>query len=243
VNKIIEITNLNFSYGNQKVLDNINITVEKNDFIGIIGPNGGGKTTLIKLILRILKPDSGEIIVVSKSPTDKPYKIGYVPQYYNLKKDFPITASEILMMGLSSSASFFPWESKKSNNFDKVVDSLLLETFLEKKFGELSGGEQQRILIGRAVISNPEILILDEPTSSVDSSIEENIYLLLKEYNSDMTILLVSHDIAYISSYINKVACINKNLTCHGIDEISHDKIIDEVYHGHVSAIKHKCGL
>ncbi|MBU2492909.1 MAG: ABC transporter ATP-binding protein [Bacteroidetes bacterium] len=244
MNPVIKLENVSFAYNTNYILENINLNVEQNDFLGIIGPNGGGKTTLLKLIMGFIKPDKGKVEVFGKSSGKSNSRIGYVPQFNQTDKQFPIKAFDVVTMGLGHSKSFLPWNKK--SDFGKVteaMDFVSITDIADNTFGELSGGQQQRCLIARALVSNPGILILDEPTASVDSTVEVDIYKLLKKLNNDMTILLVSHDVGFISSYINKIACVNKEISVHGRDEISFDKISHEAYHGDFSMIQHKCNL
>lgn len=244
--KVIEIKDLNFAYNDQNILEKINLVIEECDYIGIVGPNGGGKTTLLKLISGLLKPKSGSIKVLGMEPEKVKSKIGYVPQFGQMEKDFPIKASDVVAMGNFNSKSFFPW--KKKNEVDKVknvMEKLEIFKLKDQLFDELSGGQKQRCLIARALISKPEIILLDEPTASVDSSVEKDIFELLKEINKDKTIILVSHDIGFISSYVNKIACINKSLECHNANEVVIDDshTIKNAYSNEVDIIKHRCGL
>ena len=241
---VIKIQYLSFAYNSNYILENINLTVEKNDFVGIIGPNGGGKTTLLKLIIGFITPQKGSVEVLGNAPEKSISKIGYVPQFNQTDKQFPIKTIDVVTMGLSNSKSFFPWnKAEELNNVFEAMEFVKVSELSHKPFGELSGGQQQRCLIARSLVSKPEILILDEPTASVDSNVELDIYELLKKLNKEMTILLVSHDVGFISSYINKVACVNKEISLHKKEEISFDKISHEAYHGDFSMISHKCNL
>lgn len=240
----IEIKDLYFSFASEIILDNINFTVNENDFIGIIGPNGGGKTTLLKIILGILKPQKGKITLLGIDSVKNRKEVAYVPQYNETDNQFPISVFDVVAMGLRENNKYFPWVNKKLlKNIKKAMDRTNISNLSTKKFGELSGGQKQRTLIARAIVSNPKILLLDEPTASVDMNVEMDIYELLKELNQQMTILLVSHDVGFISKYINKIACINKQLSCHDKNEISFDQINHEAYHGNFSMIQHKCNL
>lgn len=241
---VIEIENLDFSYNNDiNVLENINIKVSEKDFVGIIGPNGGGKTTLLKLMLGLLKPVKGRIKVLGTTPQKTTNKIGYVPQYNTTDKLFPINALDVVLMGLADSNSFLPWFSKKQlDRADEVMELVHIQDLRKKTFGELSGGQKQRCLIARAIASSPGILFLDEPTASVDSKVESNIYELLKELNKEVTIVLVSHDLGFVSTYVNKVACVNKKLAFHKTADINSQEI-NKIYNAEMSMIQHQCGL
>jgi len=241
---VIQIKNLDFSYNNDiNVLENINIEVSEKDFVGIIGPNGGGKTTLLKLMLGLLKPTKGNIEVLGTTPKKTTNKIGYVPQYNTTDKFFPITALDVVLMGLTDSNSYLPWFSKKQiTRAEEVMENIHIKNLRKKTFGELSGGQKQRCLIARAIASSPSILFLDEPTASIDSKVESNIYELLKELNKEITVVLVSHDLGFVSAYVNKVACVNRKLAFHNTADIN-SQDINKIYNAEMSMIKHQCGL
>lgn len=239
---IIDVNNVFFSYDDANVLENINFQVFDKDFVGIIGPNGGGKTTLIKLILGYLSPNQGEIKIFNNTPFLSRDKIGYVPQYLSYEKTFPISSLELVLMGSFSKSSFSPRINKeKINDAYATMSKLKIDHLANNAYSELSGGQKQRCLIARALINKPAILILDEPTSSVDMSVEKDIYDILHELNKDITILLISHDVSFISNYINKVICINKSMSINDVNNI--DKVINEDYNKNSSQIIHKCGL
>ncbi len=218
---ILEINNLSFSYGKDKVLENINLTVENKDFLAIIGPNGGGKSTLLKLILGINKSKNNSIKIHNNNTINDISTIGYVPQNTNVNISFPIKVLEVVMMGHLSKKNYWKFgytDIEKScalNSLKKVG----MEEFANNKISSLSGGQRQRVMIARALCNHPTILILDEPTASIDVKGQKQIYDLLKELNKTITIIVVSHDISVILSYASKVAHINKTLTFHDITE------------------------
>lgn len=241
---VIKIDSLDFSYTNTaNVLEDINLEILEKDFVGIIGPNGGGKTTLLKLMLGLLKPSKGSIEILGTTPQKSTNRIGYVPQFNTTDNLFPINSLNVVLMGLTDSNSFLPWFSKKQiNRALEVMADVGIEDLSKKSFGELSGGQKQRCLIARAIASSPSILFLDEPTASVDSKVESSIYELLKVLNKDITIVLVSHDLGFVSAYVNKVACVNKKLAMHKTTDIN-AKDINKIYNAEMSMIKHECGL
>ena len=207
---MITLKNVTFKYKNEIILDNINLEIEKNDYIAIIGPNGGGKTTLIKLILSLLKPTSGEIILNTK-------KIGYVPQYTNFSLDIPITILDVVLQGRLSKYKFFYTKEDKEIAKQKLKLVNMLE-YKDKKISNLSGGERQRVLIARALASNPDVLILDEPTSAIDIKGQKEIYKILKELK--MTKIIISHDINILLEGVNKVAFVSKTLVLHNTPDL-----------------------
>ncbi len=244
MNAQIEISNLSFAYDKQQVLENINLDILPKDFVGIVGPNGGGKTTLLKLMLGLISPQNGKISILGKNPLEARNKIGYVPQYSEIDKSFPISVFEVVGSGLCNKNSLFPWFKKENTKrIFEILDKMQILSLSKVPFGELSGGQKQRCLIARALVSAPLILFLDEPTASVDSKVESDFYSLLKELNKDMTIVLVSHDIAFISTFVNKIACVNKNLVCHHSHEITGETLLHDLYKTNISSIHHNCGL
>lgn len=243
MDKVICIDKVNFSYDSVMVLENVNLDIYKGDFLGIIGPNGGGKTTLVRLILGFLKPLSGSIKVFGKSPQDARHMIGYLPQAMESDRDFPISVMEMVLMGrLRWKIGFKTFSPEDYRIAREVMEKMGIADLANQRFGNLSGGQKQRVLIARALACKPQILILDEPTANLDSRIEKDVYDLLKELNKDITIILVSHDIAFISHYISKVACVNRRLVCESADAISHD-IIEGTYAIATRMLKHQCEL
>ncbi len=221
--KAIEIKDLSFSYDKQVVLENINLTVNQNDFLAIIGPNGGGKSTLLKLILGINNITRGSIKILEEDHLLNLTKIGYVPQNTNINIDFPITVHEVVLMGHSqeNSKTFFNFGYNKKQKMCAMnsLKKVGMEKFASKRIGSLSGGQRQRVMIARALCSaKTEILLLDEPTASIDVQGQKQIYELLKELNKTITVIVVSHDISVILGFASKVAHINKKLSFHDID-------------------------
>ena len=196
---LIEIQHLNAGYDGRTVLRDVDLTVYDRDFLGIIGPNGGGKTTLIRCILGLLKPQSGTIAFHPQKDKQAPLAIGYLPQYASIDRKFPITVQEVILSGLSSrkglSARYSADERERAAS---VIARMGLEDMEQKAIGALSGGQLQRALLGRAIVSDPEVVILDEPATSLDRRFEARLYELLAEINRDCAIILVSHDIGTV---------------------------------------------
>jgi zinc transport system ATP-binding protein len=226
---LLKIKGVSFSYSKEKVLKNITFSVQKGEFVAIIGPNGGGKSTLVKLIMGELKPDSGEIKLFGEEPKDVASRVGYVPQNTDVNLNFPIRVIDVVMMGnlnkhnthrtlLDRVLPFRYSEGEKRCAFS-TLEKVGMEEFLYRNIGELSGGQRQRVMIARALCSHPEILILDEPTSSIDIEGQKQIFSLLKELNQEITILVVSHDIATIANYSNKIIYINRESFYHDLSE------------------------
>ncbi len=237
--ELVKLTNLCFSYNGIPILHNINLTISQQDFLGIIGPNGSGKTTLLKIILGLLKPNEGEVKVFNTTPVRGRKNIGYVPQTRHFDKDFPINVFDVVLMGLLSKTGVI----KKYSKSDKILaqeklDIVGMLDFKHKQIGELSEGQKQRVYIARALISNPKLLLLDEPTASIDPCMQEGIYELLDNFKKDMAVVLVSHDIGVISRYVTKVACLNVELFFHDKKEIKAEDF-EKIYKCPVDMIAH----
>ena len=221
-NTILEVDNLYFSYNKDLVLKDISFKLEEKDFFAITGPNGGGKSTLIKLILGLLTPNRGELKF--KNGFNKPLDIGYVPQNTNINLNFPISVLDVVMMGNGAkhnslkrifNIGYSNFEIECAKNSLKKVG---MDKFINNKISNLSGGQRQRVMIARAICSHPKLLILDEPTSNIDVNGQKEIYKLLKDLNKDITILVVTHDLTVISNYANKVLYVNQEGYLHTLD-------------------------
>ena len=220
--KIINIENLSFSYNQDIVLKDINLSVYEKDFLAIIGPNGGGKSTLLKLLIGLNKLKYGTIKVFDKNPSINLSTIGYVPQNTNINIDFPIKVIEIVLMGhVGSKRPIFGYGKDERLCAMGALTQVGMADFYDYKIGSLSGGQRQRVMIARALCAHPKILLLDEPTSSIDIDGQKQIYNLLKELNQYITIVVVSHDISVILGYASKVAHINKKISYHDISSQS----------------------
>ena len=223
---IVEIKNVDFSYNGENVLRNVSLTINQNDFIAMIGPNGGGKTTLLKLMLGLLKPDKGDIRILGRSTQKASSFIGYVPQDVHLNQTFPITAIDIVLMGKLDPKK--RWAKKSVTNRQEAMstlDRLEMAMHAEKRIGELSGGQRQRVFIARALVTQPKLLLLDEPTASIDTKGQADFFRLLKELNAEIAILVVSHDLLVVSRYVKSVACVNRELHYHNQAEITGDML------------------
>ena len=209
----IKLEDVCFAYKNKVVLENINLSVKDGDYLAILGANGGGKTTLLKIILGLLKPIKGKVSIMGQEPKKGLKFIGYVPQDSTINKGFPLTVIDAVLMGLENK-NFFSIKYKKEDIklASEALEKVDMITYKSKKMDELSGGQRQRVYLARALISKPKILLLDEPTSSVDPHGTFCFLRFLEELSSTVTILLVSHDLSIVSSRITSLACINKYL-------------------------------
>ena len=245
MNPVIDIQELSFSYGTRPTLSDIDLQVSEGEFLVIVGPNAGGKSTLLKLILGLLEPQSGNVKVLGRSPASASRLLGYVPQYPSFPRDFPITVEQVVQLGrLGKRDSRWQalWPGRFSGDDREAVQRALAEVeagdLAKRKIDSLSGGQLQRVLLARALVGEPRILILDEPTANIDQRLEGEIFDLLKAINARMTILVVSHDVAFISRYVSRVACVNRTLVCHQTEAID-GAVIRELYGEDVRMIAH----
>jgi zinc transport system ATP-binding protein len=220
--KLLEIKDLSVAYDNNVVLEKVSLDILPNDFIGVIGPNGGGKTTLIKAILGLLKPVSGEIkLNISKK------NMGYLPQVNQIDKRFPISVFDVVRSGKAETALFSSFHANKAEK--EKAEALLQEMGImgirNKAIGELSGGQMQRVFLCRALMNEPELLLLDEPSTYVDNNFEGELYLKLKELNNRMAILLISHDVGTVSFFVKTIACVNRGLHYHPSNVITEEQL------------------
>ena len=224
--KILGIESVYAGYNSEVVLKNVSLEVFDDDFIGIIGPNGGGKTTLLNVILGLIKPFKGSVEFFDDFKTDRNNRIGYLPQINKIDKKFPITVSEVVLSGLIYGSGVFTRYTKSDRK--KAVETLEkigICNIKNTSIGELSGGQMQKVLLARALVSSPRLLILDEPNTFVDNQFEGELYEILKELNKEMAIIIVSHDVGTISSYIKTIACVNRSLHYHKSNKISEEQL------------------
>ena len=222
--KLIDIDHVTAAYGNKTVLRDISLTIWKDDFLGIIGPNGGGKTTLLKVILGLLPPVSGVIRFYEDGRIVPSLRIGYLPQLNNIDKKFPISVREVVTSGLASEKPLFrSYSASQKQRVEEVLGKMGLEDLANRAIGELSGGQLQRVLLGRSIVSRPQVLILDEPNSYVDKRFESHFYNLLDEINKESAVILVSHDIGTVLAMVKNIACVNETLHYHPGADVSEE--------------------
>ncbi len=228
---IVDITDLCFSYSGKEVLHGIDMVVEEGDFIAVVGPNGGGKTTLLKLVIGLLKPTRGTVRLTGRRAGKQALEIGYVPQQIDHNLSFPATALDVVIMGKHLPRNRLSLGRAAEDREDGLaaLEKMGIGGLAGRKISDLSGGQRQRVLIARALVTEPELLVLDEPTASIDSRGQTDFYQLLQELNKDLTILMVSHDLLAVSTYAKSVACVNKRLHYHKMFESS-GELLDAVY-------------
>ncbi len=237
----VKLSKVNFSYNSLSVLEEVSFELEPNDFVAIVGPNGGGKTTLVKLILGELQAQSGEVTVLGGNPQIMCQRIGYVPQFSSHNKQYPISVFDVVLSGAVKANSILPFYSKlEKQKANSLLKQMKIADLKNNQVNELSGGQMQRMLIARAMMTDPDILILDEPTASVDIAMEQDIFELLHELNSDKTILVISHNVSFVSKYANKIICLNRKLVMHNTSDVTSDSHESEL---NQTEIIHHCQL
>ena len=235
----VKFENVTFAYDRSPVLENVTFSVAAGEFFGLIGPNAAGKSTLLKLVLGLLDPQRGQVQVLGSLPRLARQRIGYVPQFPTFTRNFPISVLQMVLLGrLGMGRTAGPFNAEDRALAGKALRAVEIESLGNTPIGELSGGQLQRALIARALVCEPELLILDEPTANIDVRAEEDIFALLRGYSAHMTIIVVSHDIAFISGYVDRVGCLNRTLVCHATGEIS-GRTIEELYGAPVRRILH----
>ena len=223
---IIEIEHLSAGYENKQVLDDVNLTVYQDDYLGIIGPNGGGKTTLMRLILGLKEPSNGNIRYFKQGKEVKGITMGYLPQYNALDRQFPISVYEVVLSGLSKTKGLFSRYTKEQHQ--QVLDTLerlQLTELKDSHIGALSGGQLQRVLLARAIVSKPDVVILDEPNTYIDRRFQKQMYEMLEQINKDCAIIIVSHDIAEVLNNVKHIACVNHHLHYHATADMPREKL------------------
>jgi zinc transport system ATP-binding protein len=248
---LIDIRHLTVGYEDNIILSDVSLTIHDKDFIGVIGPNGGGKTTLLKAILGLLPPFRGEVVFHDCMTEGNHHRIGYLPQINNIDRKFPISVSEVVKSGLMSKKRIIKKYAQKDLEYaGELMNEMGIYEIRNKAIGELSGGQIQRTLLCRALVNQPKLLVLDEPNTYVDNRFERELYEKLRRFNENIAILLVSHDIGTISTYVKSIACVNHSLHYHPgnkitpelmeayecpIQIITHGKIPHTVLHQHES--------
>ena len=222
---LFEMHSLSASYGANMVLQDVDLRVNENDFIGVIGPNGGGKTTLLKIILGLLKPAKGKMVFNNELLNGN--SIGYLPQMSTGDINYPVSVTDIILSGLMIRKGIISRMSSSDKTRAKtVIEELGLSEMAKSTLNELSGGQMQRVFLGRAIIGNPRLLLLDEPGNFVDTTFENDFYEKLRDLNKRMAILMVSHDVGTISSHIKSFACVNRSLHYHPSHEITNEDLL-----------------
>ncbi len=236
---LIQVRGVTFGYGREVVLDHVDLNVGQRDFLAIIGPNGGGKTTLLKVILGLVRPWSGEVIFRLSSGGDPRGRLGYVPQFSTFDKDFPLRLGDMVLMGRLGRRNLLrPYGRADRAAAEEALERLNLKPLARAHVTEVSGGQLQRALIARALVSAPDVLFLDEPTASIDAESRETLRGLLADLNHTIPIVVVTHDVTSFAPMVSRIACINRRLFYHGDPDLSRE-VMEEVYGCPVELVTH----
>jgi zinc transport system ATP-binding protein len=236
---ILELNDISVNYGEVTALEDVSLSVSEHDFLGIIGPNGGGKSTLLKVVLGLIRPQRGVVSVFGQSPQQARSRVGYVSQRSVFDRDFPASVWDVVLMGRYSRAGIVRrYDGRDRAEAETALTRVGMLEHRGKQIGRLSGGQQQRVFVARALVAEPELLLLDEPTASIDSTMQSEFYELLEELKDTLTIVMVSHDIGAVSVHVDKIACLNRRMYYHGSKEITPD-ILEATYQCPVQLIAH----
>lgn len=238
-NPVIVIENVSFSYNDEPVLEDVNLTISAREFVWIVGPNGGGKTTLVKIVLGLLRPRRGKVTVFGASASASRRRIGYMPQHAQLDLRFPVTVMDVALMGrLTSGIRPGPYSGEDRDSAGRALELTGLAVTANRPLGELSGGQHRRLLIARALACEPELLLLDEPTANLDRRVERELYELLRKLNEHLTIVMVSHDPAFVSDFVKQVVCVNHTVAVHPTSEMERLGM-EEIFGPEIRLVRH----
>lgn len=237
VSKVVEISSVSKKFGRLSVLHDINLSINEKDLMAIIGPNGGGKSTLLKIIMGILTPDTGEVRVFGREPKKSRGLIGYLPQHVAFDPDFPINVFDTVLSGRYHGL-FKGYSKRDQQAVEKALKDVGIYKLRDRQISEISGGQMQRVFIARSIVREPKLLLMDEPMASIDPEMQNSFYELLSRLKDKMTIILISHDVGAVSAHVDKIACLNRKLFYHGPVEGS-AKGLEEVYKCPLELISH----
>lgn len=239
----VQLEQVSFAYTSPQVLTEVSVRIGCGDLACMVGPNGGGKTTLLKLMLGLIQPDAGRVRVFGQAPESVRPRIGYMPQATRLDPRFPVTVLDVVLMGrLGRSTRFGRYGKSDRAAAWEALDWVGLTDLAGQSLSILSGGQKQRVLIARALACGPELLLLDEPTANLDARAEDELYSLLQRLNRSMTIVLVSHDVGFVTGFVKTVICVNRTVAVHATEEVTGD-VIAEMYGRDVRMVRHDhCG-
>nr|WP_320049912.1 ABC transporter ATP-binding protein [uncultured Desulfuromonas sp.] len=235
----ITLDNVSFSYDDRPILKNVNLTIDDSDFLGIVGPNGGGKSTLLKLILGLLAPDEGKIRIFGQTPEQARTRLGYVPQFATFDSAFPISVKDTVLQGrLGKTRALLGYSRQDQQIAEQAMREADILDLRRHPMTALSGGQRQRVLIARALACQPDVLLLDEPTANIDPHHGDNFFDLLHRLHERIAIVLISHDVGFISRSVTRVACLNRTLVCHSTSPVDSESI-KHLYTNPVSMVHH----
>ena len=236
---VVTVSDVTFSYDGVPVLEDVRFTIPESAFVSIVGPNGGGKTTLLKLMLGLLEPSRGTLEVLGTSPARARTRIGYMPQHVQLDPQFPVSVLDVVLMGrMGKGTGWGPYSRHDRAVALDALRKLEMEDLEDRPFMALSGGQRQRVLIARALACEPEMLLLDEPTANVDPAAETGLFELLHEMSKTITVVVVSHDLGFVSHYVQAVVCVNRRVMVHPTSSVT-GEVIRDLYLSDVCMVRH----
>ncbi len=235
----VDIRGVWFSYDSATVLQNVNLSIEAGQKVCMVGPNGGGKTTLVKLILGLLRPDQGQVRIFGRPPASQRARIGYAPQHVAFDPKFPVSVTDVVLMGRIGQTSLLgPYRREDHVAADEALQAVDLAGLARRAFSDLSGGQRQRVLIARAIVSRPDLLILDEPTANLDIGVEADFHELLAHLSEKLTLVMVSHDVGFVSQLVGKVVCVNQAVAVHPTTELT-GALMNDLYGHDLMLVRH----
>jgi len=234
----IYLKDVSFSYNGITVLEKVSFSVKDGEFVSVVGPNGGGKTTLLKIIIGLLKPDSGKVKIFGNSPEKARFLLGYMPQHIFFDPYFPVTVMEVVLMGCLDRVWGGPYTKQNKMAALEALEKVSMLSIARRPFYRLSGGQRQRVLLARAIVNKPEILLLDEPTANMDIEVEKKLYEILSDLKKEMTILVATHDLGFISPLAETCICVNRLVKLHPTCSIN-GKLIMEMYGSDLKMVRH----
>jgi len=236
---MVEMRGVSFRRPWGPVLENVDLAVMYGDFASVVGPNGGGKTTLLKLMLGLMRPSRGQVLVMGRPPSQVRGRVGYLPQAVFSDPRFPVRVMDVVMMGRLAPGAGWGRPNRQDRAMAReALSQVELDALADRPFDQLSGGQRQRVLMARALATKPELLLLDEPAASLDMAVERELYELLRKLNQEITIVVVSHDLAFVSPYVNKVICVNRQAVIHPTSDVT-PELVSAVFGRHVSLVRH----
>ncbi|MDQ7781978.1 MAG: ATP-binding cassette domain-containing protein [Desulfomonilaceae bacterium] len=235
----IVLENVSFSYNRHPVIEDASLALHEHQVAAVVGPNGGGKTTLLKLVLGLLTPSRGSVRVLDRSAGEARSLVGYMPQHAHLDPKFPIRVTDVVLMGrIGHSLPFWSYSRLDKAVAERLLRDLHMWEYRNTHFSELSGGQRQRVLIARALATEPELLLLDEPTAGLDFAFEAEFSEMLKRLSEHLTVVLVSHDLGFVAKYVNTVVCVNRKVVVHPTADIT-GSVVDELYGESMKLVRH----
>ena len=236
---VVLLDHVSFAYNGQSIIEDACLTIREQEFLCMVGPNGGGKTTLLRLMLGLLAPQSGRLEVFGTTPEAARPKVGYMPQEAQLDPQFPVSVLDVVLMGrLSAGLQIGPYRRRDREIAQQALEEVSLGNATRRALTDLSGGQRQRMLLARALACEPQLLLLDEPTANLDVAVQEELYALLRRLSERMAIILVSHDVGFVSTLVESVICVNRKVVVHPTTSLN-GKVITDLYGSDVSMIRH----